>query len=52
MSPEEKERMELLCKQIQIEKDLQKFNQLVDELDELLATKENRLGQPQQSRRT
>jgi hypothetical protein len=49
MTPEEKEQMDALWRQIQIEKDQQKFNQLVHELNELLARKDNRPGPPQQN---
>lgn len=41
MTPEDQERMQLLCEQIQEERDPKKFSGLVTELDELLATKEN-----------
>ena len=45
MTPEEKERMESLCKQIQIEEDQEKFDALVQELNEILGKDEQRLIQ-------
>ena len=44
MPPEERERMNSLCKQIQDEKDHEKFNQLVRELNNLLHRKERHSG--------
>lgn len=44
MSPEERERMHALCARIEIEKDHDKFTKLVQELNDLLESKENRLG--------
>ena len=44
MTPEERERMNLLCQLIQDERDPVAFGALVAELQELLATKEERLA--------
>jgi hypothetical protein len=44
VTPEDRERMNLLCKRIQDENDPQKFSGLVNELDELLSTQEERLN--------
>jgi hypothetical protein len=41
MTPEDQERMQVLCGQIQQERDPKRFSWLVTELDELLATKED-----------
>lgn len=49
MTPEEEERMNWLCKQIQTEKDQNKFSALVRELNELLAQKGFRLNDPPKS---
>jgi hypothetical protein len=46
ITPEENERMNVLCRQIQIEKDQRKFSALIEELNKLLARKENRLDKP------
>jgi hypothetical protein len=43
MKPEERERMNWLCKQIQDERDQNRFGQLIAELNELLAAKESRI---------
>lgn len=43
MTPEEKDRLDSLCKQIQIERDPKKFSDLLAELNVLLEAKENRL---------
>lgn len=43
MTPEEREKVNDLCKRIQEEKDPGTFNRLVRELDELLATKGRRI---------
>lgn len=43
MTREERERMQVLCAQIAVEKDHEKFTQLVLELNNLLDGKENRL---------
>jgi hypothetical protein len=51
MTAEEKERMNFLCKQIQVEQDETKFTELVSELNELLETKEHRLTEKQKIRR-
>jgi len=50
MTPEERERMNSLCKQIQSEKDREKFTQLVIELNNLLERKESRLRQLDKSK--
>ena len=39
MTPDELERMKVLCEQIKIEKDQKKFSQLIVELNELLEQK-------------
>ncbi len=44
MTPEERERMNWLCSEIQKEKDHDKFSKLVLELDELFEKKEQRLA--------
>ena len=44
MTPEERERINLLCQLIQDEDDPVAFAALVAELEELLATKEERLA--------
>lgn len=44
MTPKERERMNSLCKQIQHEKDDEKFAQLVTELNNLLYRKDSSLG--------
>lgn len=44
MTPDERERMNELCRQIQVEKDQRKFAALIEELNELLAKKDERLG--------
>jgi hypothetical protein len=46
MTPELRERMAELCQQIQIEKDQAKFTALIEELNRLLAEKD----QPQSQR--
>ena len=43
MKPEERERMNWLCKQIQDERDPNRFGQVIAELNELLAAKEEAL---------
>lgn len=43
MTPDERKRMSDLCELIANEKDLDKFAELVHQLDDLLAAKENRL---------
>jgi hypothetical protein len=43
MTPEEREWMNWLCKQIQVERDPKRFAQLILELNEVLATKEGRI---------
>jgi hypothetical protein len=48
MTPTERELMTLLCQRIQHEEDPKKFGGLLNQLDELLSTKEERLaGQKQ-----
>jgi len=49
MTPEEKQRLEWLCKEIQIEKDQKKFNDLVTELNELINKKVLRMSDLSQS---
>ncbi len=46
MTPEERERMNLLCELIAKEQDHQKFVKLVQELNDLLDHKESRLEDP------
>ncbi len=46
MTPEERERMAVLCQQIAVEQDRDKFTKLVDELNELLEEKQQRLQRP------
>jgi hypothetical protein len=43
MTAEERVRMEELCRQIQVEKDQAKFTVLIEELNRLLAKKNERL---------
>ena len=43
MTPEEMERMKVLCQQIETEKDHNRFSQLIRELNELLERKNKRL---------
>lgn len=43
MTPEERERMEELCKQIATEKDPETFDRLVLELNELIEVKHQRI---------
>ena len=43
MTPDEVERMKALCQRIAIEKDQDKFSQLIAELNELLERKDKRL---------
>jgi hypothetical protein len=47
MTPEERDRMHWLCKQIEVEQDPKVFSDLANELDELLVRKEQRLIQQQ-----
>jgi hypothetical protein len=42
MTPDERERMAILCERIATEKDHQKFSRLVRELNDLLDRKERR----------
>jgi len=49
VTPDEKELMNKLCGQIAVERDHQKFTQLVDELDKLLERKEHRLERAAES---
>jgi hypothetical protein len=46
MTPDEAERMKVLCRQIEIEKDHNRFSQLIAELYELLDRKGKRLDDP------
>jgi hypothetical protein len=43
MTPEEREQLDYLCKRIAMEKDPQKFDSLVKELEALLEAKHERL---------
>jgi hypothetical protein len=43
MTPEERERFEWLCKQVETEKDPKKFDQYVRELNDLLEAKHERI---------
>lgn len=49
MTPEERERMEYLCKRIEIEKDPTTFDELVKELNDLIEVKHQRIH-PEQTR--
>ena len=49
MTPDERERMELLCQRIATEQDRDKFTQLVRELNDLLSAKDHRLGDKQKN---
>jgi len=49
MTPEEREQMNRLCEQIAKEKDHQKFVKLVQELNDLLDHKEQRLEESNQA---
>ena len=49
MTLEERERMNWLCQQIEVEQDHDKFTQLVSELNELLDEKERRLTEKQKN---
>jgi ribonucleotide reductase beta subunit family protein with ferritin-like domain len=49
MTPEEKQRLVWICKEIQVEKDQKKFNNLVTELNELIAKKVLRMSDLPQS---
>jgi hypothetical protein len=46
MNPDEVERMNALCKQIETEKDHKRFSKLISELNELLDGTHHRLGTP------
>jgi hypothetical protein len=48
MTPEERERMHMLCEQIAKEQDHEKFVKLVRELNDLLEHKEDRLDRPRE----
>lgn len=43
MTPEERERFEWLCKQVETEKDPKKFDQYVRELNDVLEAKHERI---------
>lgn len=43
MTPDERERMTALCNRIAVEENHEKFMQLVQELNDLLSRKENRM---------
>jgi hypothetical protein len=44
MTPDERERMAILCERIAKEQDHEKFTELVDELNQLLDRKDQRLA--------
>jgi len=46
MTPDEAQRMQLLCKQIEVEKSQEKFLELVKQLNNLLEGKNERLDHP------
>ncbi len=46
MTPDEQERMQVLCEQIAKEENREKFTNLVHELNELLENKVQRLDRP------
>ena len=46
MTPDERERMAILCQKIAVEQNRVKFTELVDELNKLLEQKEARLKNP------
>ncbi len=46
MTPDERERMHNLCEQLAIEQNHEKFTKLVQELNDLLDHKEERLDSP------
>ena len=46
MTPDERERMQFLCKQIAKEEDPEKFTKLVQELNDLLEHRVKRLERP------
>jgi len=46
MTPDERERMHVLCEQIAKEQNHEKFSKLVQELNDLLERKEHRLEEP------
>jgi hypothetical protein len=50
VTPEERERMNTLCKRIALETDQQRFTQLLQELNALLDGKEQRLNTLHQTR--
>ena len=43
MSPEERERVNKFCAQVQVEQDRQRFTELINELNRILERKEQRL---------
>lgn len=45
MTPEEREKMEELCKQIAVEKDPNTFDRLIEELNDLFERKHQRIHQ-------
>lgn len=51
MTPDERDQMYRLCAQIAVEKDHQKFSELLKELNDLLEMKEGRLGLPAKGNR-
>jgi hypothetical protein len=46
MTPDEREQMAILCQRIAVEQDRDKFTELVDQLNELLERKVQRLSHP------
>jgi hypothetical protein len=44
MTPDERERMAILCQRIAVEKDHDTFTKLVEELNDVLARKEQRFN--------
>jgi hypothetical protein len=50
MTPDERERMAILCERIAKEQDHDKFTELVMQLDALLGTKERRLDPQEKSK--
>lgn len=50
MTPDEREQMYELCREIQVEKDPAKFHVLIEKLNDLLAKKDGRLQPAQPSK--
>ena len=49
MTPEERDKMNALCRRIQDEKDSKKFSDLLEELDRLLNSKRERIQAARES---